>query len=162
MAQEPALDRIDIAILTELQKNARLPNKELAARIGVAQSTCLERVRRLWERRILRGFHAEVSPAALGIGLEALVAVRLTRHSRELVEAFRSHALALREVIAVTHLAGENDFLVHVVVRDAAHLRELAMSAFTTRDEVARIETSLIFEHKRSETLPVLVEPQDF
>lgn len=161
MAPRVDLDRIDLAILTELQKNARLPNKELALRVGIAQSTCLERARRLGERGILRGFHAEVDPPALGIGLEALVAVRLTRHSRELVEAFWRHALGLREVVAVTHLAGQDDFLVHVAVRDAAHLRELAMSAFTTREEVARIETHLIFAHQRSDTLPVLVEPEE-
>jgi DNA-binding Lrp family transcriptional regulator len=153
-----ALDRIDLAILAELQKNARLPNKELAARVGIAQSTCIERVRRLWERKVLRGFHADVDHTALGIGLEALVAVKLTRHSKELVEAFRRHALSLPEVLAVTHLAGENDFLVHLAARDAVHLRDLAMSAFTTREEVARIETHLIFEHKRNPRLPVLVE----
>lgn len=160
MTQHDDLDRIDFAILAELQKNARLPNKVLAERLGVAQSTCLERVRRLWDRKILRGFHADVAPAALGIGLEALVAVRLTRHSRELVEAFREHALSLPEVVAVTHVAGADDFLVHVAVRDAAHLRDLAMSAFTTREEVARIETHLVFEHRRNETLPLLVDPE--
>lgn len=155
------LDRIDLAILTELQNNARLPNKELAARVSLAPSSCLERVRRLWQRGILRGFHAEVAHEALGIGLEALIAVRLGRHSKELVEAFRQHALGLPEVLAVTHLAGQDDFLVHVAARDAEHLRELAMSAFTTRDEVAHIETHLIFEHRRSATLPVLVEPEE-
>ncbi len=69
------LDRIDVELIRLLRKNARLPNKELAARVGVAPSTALERVRRLREARVLLGFHAEVAPEAVGIGLQAMVAV---------------------------------------------------------------------------------------
>ena len=152
------LDRIDRGILTALQKDARLSNKELAAQLGVAQSTCLERVRRLRDHGVLRGFHAAVDSRALGIGLQAFISVRLRRHSRDLVAAFRAHALALAEVLAVFHMAGKNDFLVHVAVRDSDHLRELALSAFTTRPEVAQIETALIFEHAGKRQLPVYLD----
>ncbi len=58
-------------------------------------------------------------------------------------------------------MAGQHDFLVHVGVRDANHLRDLAMDAFTSRREVARIETHLIFEHATRPALPVLVETAD-
>lgn len=149
------LDRTDCEILAALQKNARLPNKELAERLGIAQSTCLERVRRMVEEGILQGFHARVDPKAVGIGLQAMVVIRLTRHSRELVEAFRAHALSVPEVATLYHLGGANDFLLHVVVRDAEHLRELALTAFTERPEVAHIETALIFEHVAKARLPV-------
>jgi DNA-binding Lrp family transcriptional regulator len=142
-------------LVTALQKNARLSNKELAAAVGLAPSTCLERVRKLRAAGVLTGFHAEVDPSALGIGLQALVAVRLQRHSRTLVEGFRAHALTLPEVVAVYHVAGATDFLVHVAVRDADHLRNLTMDAFTTRREVAHIETSLIFGYTRAPMLPV-------
>ncbi|RPH55785.1 Lrp/AsnC family transcriptional regulator, partial [bacterium] len=71
------LDRTDCEILAALQKNARLPNKELAERLGIAQSTCLERVRRMVEEGILQGFHARVDPKAMGIGLQAMVVIRL-------------------------------------------------------------------------------------
>lgn len=156
------LDRIDFEILSALQKNARLSNKELAARVGLAPSSCLERVRRLAEEEILRGSHAEVDPEALGIGLQAMIFVQLTRHSREMVESFRQHALSVPQVVALYHVAGSNDFLVHVVAHDSHGLRELAMTAFTTRPEVARIETHLIFEHRRSPELPRLVEPEEW
>ncbi len=149
------LDRIDREILVALQKNARLPNKELAERLGIAQSTCLERVRRMIEEGILHGFHAWVSPKEVGIGLQAIVAIRLTRHSRELVEAFRAHALEMPEVVAVYHTSGEDDFLLHVAVRDAEHLRELALTAFTERPEVAHMETALLFEHVAKARWPI-------
>lgn len=76
------LDRIDRAILAHLQKNARLSNKELAAKVGLAPSSCLARVQRLTKQGVIKGFHAFVDPQALGIGLQALVAVKLKQHSR--------------------------------------------------------------------------------
>ncbi|MBS0225986.1 MAG: Lrp/AsnC family transcriptional regulator [Proteobacteria bacterium] len=149
------LDRIDLNLLRLLRKNARLPNKELADLSGVAPSTALERIRRLQQNGTLLGYHAEVAPAAVGIGLQAMVTVRLRRHSRALVDSFHTHLLGLHEVMAFYHLAGADDFLVHVGVRDSDHLREFALSAFTERDEVAHIETHLIFEFRRNPGLPV-------
>ena len=102
-----------------------------------------------------------MDPGALGIAMQALVFVRLARHARQQVKAFRQHALSLPETIAVYHVAGQHDFLVHVGVRDANHLRDLAMDAFTSRREVGRIETHLIFEHVPRPILPVLVEAAD-
>jgi len=151
-----ALDRIDVEILSRLQDNARLSNKELAAAVGLAPSTCLERVRRLQSGGALRGFHADVEPAVLGIGLQAMVAVRLGRHSREVVEGFGRDALSRREVLAVYHVAGANDFLVHVAVRDPEHLRALILDAFTSREDVAHVETSLVYEARRQPVLPDL------
>lgn len=148
------IDRIDSEILRSLQKNARLSNKELASGIGLAPSSTLERVRRLFEDGTLRGAHAEVDPEALGIGLQALIAVRLARHSRSEVKAFQEQTLERPEVVRVYHLAGATDFLVHVAVRDPEHLREVVLDAFTARAEVAHVETSLIFDHHRANALP--------
>jgi DNA-binding Lrp family transcriptional regulator len=139
-----------------LQKNARTSNKELAAAVGVAPSTCSERVKRLEEEGVFRGYHADVDPPAVGIGLRALIAIRLRRHAAEEVHAFRRHAMALPEVLTISHVTGPNDFLVHVVVRDADHLRDLAVSGFTSLPEVAHIETSLVFEHIDKRGLPDL------
>lgn len=142
------MDRIDATILAELQNDARLSNKELAARVGLAPSSCLERVRRLWESGTLRGAHGVVDPRALDIELQAFIAVRLERHSRQVVDRFREHVRRLPEMVGLYHVAGHMDFLVHVAIRDSDHLRDLAMDAFTTRKEVAQIETSLIFQHE--------------
>lgn len=148
------LDRTDFEIIGLLQKNIRLSNKELAAKAGLAPSTCLLRVQKLRGAGVLRGAHAVVAPEALGIGLQALVSVRLKEHSRPKVASFRKYAGSLREVVAVYHVSGAHDFLVHVAARDAAHLRDLAMDLFTVRPEVAQIETSLIFEIARNPVLP--------
>jgi len=149
------LDQSDVAILAALKTNARISNKDLAETVGLAPSTCLERVRRLVEIGAIHGFHADVDLPMLGFGLQAMIAVRLQRHSREIVESFREYVLGLTEVRAVYHVAGADDYLVHVAVRDADHLRDLAMDAFTTRPEVAHIETRLIFEHVPIRRLPL-------
>ncbi len=154
----PTFDRIDRAILALLQKNARLSNKELASRVGVAPSTCSERLRRLDESGVFLGFHADLEPKALGVGLQAMIAVRLHRHERTQVDRFRAYVEKLSEVVGFFHMAGANDFLVHVVVSDSDHLRDIAMGAFTAQAEVAHIETSIIFEHTRFQRLPDYAE----
>ena len=77
------LDQIDVAILVALQNDARLSNKELAARVGLAPSSCLERVRRLDRDGVIRGYHARLHPPAVGMGLEAMISIRLDRQTSE-------------------------------------------------------------------------------
>ena len=153
-----ALDRIDLQIIGLLRKNARLSNKEIAAEVGLAPSSCLVRTRQLQQSGVITGFKAELNPLALGVGLQAMIAVRLKRHFKPDVEAFRQHALDLPEVVRLYHVAGPIDFLCHVWARDPEHLRDLAMTAFTARDEVSHIETELIFEHVSCRDLPGFLE----
>lgn len=153
------LDRTDVDLLVSLQEDGRRTIKELAAQVGLSTSATHERVRRLSSKGIISGVHAELDPNRIGVGLQAVIQVRLQRHSREAVRAFHDHALSLPEVVAATHLTGAVDFLIHVAVRDTDHLRDLALEAFTTRDEVARLETSIIYEHSRAKTWPIYSGP---
>lgn len=153
------LDRIDGQILDALANNARMSNKQLAGKVNLAPSTCLERTRRLIRDGVIRGFHADVDPKALGLPLEAMIAVKLKQHTRELFTSFRAHVLSIPEVVAAYHMAGANDFLVHVRVADADALRDLAIDQFTTRDEVQSLETALMFEQLRRHGLSA--QPDD-
>ena len=155
---ERPLDRIDFALLGALQEDARSSNKELAAKAHLAQSSCHARVRRLHERGVILGTTVDLDAQGVGIGLQALVFVRLKQHDREAVLAFRRHAGTLPEVVQVFHIAGRFDFIIRLAFRDANHLRDVAMDAFTTREEVAQIETHLLFEATRSE-LPLYPDP---
>ena len=150
------LDRIDSGIVMALQNNARLSNKELAANVGLSPSACLERVRRLRERGVLVGFVADVDPEALGIGLQAMVAVKLKNHARSSFTALIDHLMSLPEVIAIYELAGDDDLLVHVVCRDASHLRDFIADAVGARTEHHQLVTSLVYEHHRKRGLPDL------
>lgn len=152
------LDRTDRAIVEALQNNARLPNKQLAEIVGLAPSTCLERVRALVARGVVEGFHAHVDRAALGRSLEAIHAVRIRPHSRAHVDAFWEYVLALPEVIEVFHVTGADDFLVHVGVADTDALRNFVLDRLTVRPEVAHVETHLIFGQARRTVLEPLYD----
>jgi DNA-binding Lrp family transcriptional regulator len=155
------LDRIDHGLLHALQADARATVKELGRAVGLSTSATHERVRRLVDGGVITGFHAALDPGAIGIGLQALIQVQLRQHSRDTVDAFRAHALSLPETLTVTHLTGIVDFNVHVGVRDSEHLRDLALDAFTTRQEVARLETAIVYEHVTSVAWPITASATD-
>ncbi|MDQ2585302.1 MULTISPECIES: Lrp/AsnC family transcriptional regulator [Saccharothrix] len=148
------LDSVDVAIVQELQKDARLPNKDLADRVNVAASTCVVRHRALRDRGVITGYHAEVDLTAVGRPVQAMIAVRVRPHTRAIVEPFMEYVLSLPEVLAMSHVAGPEDFLVHVAVADTAHLQRLVLDRFTTRREVSEVQTNLLFEHVRKHTVP--------
>ena len=156
MPKEPKIDQIDARILQILQEDGRLSNKEVAAKVGLAVSSCFERLKRLRQRNILQGVHAVVNPESLGIGLEAMVAIRLRRHSHAMHRRLCTHFLSIPEVVAHYNLAGAEDFLVHLMVRNTEHLYDLLLSSFATRPEVQSIQTWLIFTSMRRHAVPDL------
>jgi DNA-binding Lrp family transcriptional regulator len=149
------LDRTDIAILGLLQNNARLSVKEIAAEVGLAPSSTHERIQRMRHSDVLRGTHADVDPKALGIGLEALFMIELSKHKRGTVDRFMDEVVKVPEVRLAFLVTGRYDLVVHVVVRDTQHLKDLALDQFTNRAGVTRIETSIIFDARRRYVLPV-------
>lgn len=153
------LDRTDRAIIALLQNDSRLPYKQIAGHVGLAPSTVYERIKRLERDGVLRGAHWSVDLAAMGIRLEAMVFVRLSAHREQVQESFTAWLATRAEVRAWFNLAGRQDFAVHVVARDAEHLRELVFGGLTARPEVEQVETNMIFEHRRFHVLPDWVDP---
>jgi DNA-binding Lrp family transcriptional regulator len=146
----PDVDETDLVILRELAQDARLPNNALAQRAGIAASTCLARVRALRERGVIRGYHADIDPAALGRPLQAMVAVRLQADSRGHLRSFVAGMARLPEVLNVFFLAGKDDFLLHVAAASTQALRDF-VERLSSNADVAYTETSLIFEHVRAD-----------
>ena len=137
--------------MRELARDARIANNALAERVGIAPSTCLGRVRSLRERGVIRGYHADVDPAALGRPLQAMIAVRLQSHARGRIRGVRGRTWrGLPEVLNVFFLAGKDDFLLHVAAASTAALRDFVESLSSNAD-VSYTETSLIFEHIRAD-----------
>jgi DNA-binding Lrp family transcriptional regulator len=155
------LDRTDVGILRLLQNNARLSVKEIAAEIGLAASTTHERIRRMRENGILLGTHVEVEPKALGIGLEALFMIELSKHERDTVDKFMDDIVDVPEVRSAFLVTGRYDLVVHVVVQDTQHLKDLALDQFTNRPGVTRIETSIIFDARRGTSFPCFVNSNE-
>jgi DNA-binding Lrp family transcriptional regulator len=146
------LDDIDRHIVRELARDARIANNALADRVGIAPSTCLGRVRSLRERGVIRGYHADVDPAALGRPLQAMIAVRLQSHARSRIRVFVAEVAGLPEVLNVFFLAGKDDFLLHVAAASTSALRDF-VETLSSNEDVSYTETSLIFEHIRADAV---------
>ena len=142
----PPLDRVDQQLVALLEKDGRTPNATLAREVGVAESTCLVRVRSLRERGVGRGIHADVDPAMVGRPVQALIAVRFGGHRRSHFEEFRQEVPQLPGVLQAFHVSGATDYFVHVACDSADALRDFVLDHLTNRPGVLHAETALIFD----------------
>lgn len=143
------MDELDSAIVRELQTDARQTNRALAGRLGIAPSTCLERVRLLQRRGVIRGYHADIDPAALNREVEAFISVQLRPPSRQVIEGFKAAMFARPEVLAVYVVAGEHDFLVHVSLPSLDGLHSFLIDRLTQRREVLSFRSQIIYDSAR-------------
>jgi DNA-binding Lrp family transcriptional regulator len=146
----PAVDDVDRRILVQLAADARIPNNALAEAVGIAPSTCLGRVRALRDSGVIRGYHADIDPAALGRPIQAMIAVRLQAHARGHMTEFVAKVTELPEVLNVFFLGGADDFLVHIAATGTDNLRDFVVVNLSGNPDVALTETNLIFEHVRA------------
>lgn len=140
------MDELDAEILRLLQTDARQSNRELARRLGVAPSTCLERVRALTRRGVIRGYHADIDPAALNRRVQALVSVQIRPLSRSVIDTFKEFAAGLPEVLSVFVISGGDDFVLHVAVQDLDSLHAFLIDRLSKRREITGFRTSMIFQ----------------
>lgn len=138
------MDQIDRNIVATLQRQGRVTNVELARMNDLAPSSMLERVRRLEERGLIKGYQAILDPKKLGYQVEAMVMVTLDRHQASPIDAFESGVLEVPEVKACFHLTGRYDYVLHVVVRDIDHLGDLVKHRLGAIGGVEKQETFLI------------------
>jgi DNA-binding Lrp family transcriptional regulator len=150
------VDDVDSAIVRELQRDARQTNRDLARAVGIAPSTCLERVRLLRDRGVLTGYHAEIELGALNRHVQAFLHVQVRPLSRDVIEGFKAYAIGLPEVLSVFVVAGGDDFLVHVAVPSVDALHSFLMDRFTGRREIVGFRSSVIYQHARNRVIEPL------
>jgi Lrp/AsnC family transcriptional regulator len=115
-----SLDRLDRKILTLLQQDCTLPIAELARRVGLSQTPCWKRVQRLEATGVIERRVALLSPERVGMGLSVFVAVEASDHSPEWLARFAAAVSAMPEVMQAHRMAGDVDYMLHVVVADMA------------------------------------------
>jgi DNA-binding Lrp family transcriptional regulator len=143
------IDDVDRRILTALHADARMSNNALADLVGIAASTCHGRVRRLQQLGVIRGFRADIDPAAIGLTLQAMISVSLQSNARGKIRNFIQYIRSRPQVMDVYFLAGADDFILHVAARDTDDLRAFVVENLNADADVAGTQTSLIFEHLR-------------
>lgn len=148
------IDQTSLAILETLQSDARISNAEIGRRVGLAPSAVFERIKKLEERGAVRGYNANIDPAAVDLGLLAFVLVR----SEERGGAPRTEAalVALPEVQEVHHVAGEDCFMLKVRARDTAALNDLLANRIGTLESVQSTKTTIVLRTaKETSTIPI-------
>lgn len=148
------MDKRDLHILKLLQGNARASNAEIARKIGLVPSATLERIRKLEQRGIIRGYEARLDPTVLGLGLVAFIFVR----SRERAGGVKTgqRLAAIPEVQEVHHIAGEDCFLVKVRAANTGALGHLLRARFGALPEITSTRTTIVLETlKETASLPV-------
>jgi Lrp/AsnC family leucine-responsive transcriptional regulator len=137
------MDSTDKKIIESLQNNGRMTNVDLARMNDLAPSSMLERVRRLEEKGIIKGYRAVVDPKALGYTVQAMVMINLDRHQAGPIDVFEDKIRSVPEVKTCYHLTGQYDYVVHLVVQDIDHLGETVKHTLASIDGVEKQETFL-------------------
>ncbi|MEA2281842.1 MAG: hypothetical protein QOK21_2449 [Solirubrobacteraceae bacterium] len=145
------MDRLDRAIIEQLRGNARLSNVELAARINLSPSPCLRRVRALEEAGVIRGYHADIDPGALGRGFEVAVLVELHQKDRATVQEFERKIAAMDAVLECRRMFGVPDYIIRVAVVDAAAYEAFYMNELAELPGVGRVNSQFTMKVVKGE-----------
>ncbi len=154
-AQKP-LTRIDSNILRELQADGRITYAELARRVGLTTTPCMERVKRMEREGVIKGYTALLDPNYLEAGLVVFVQIRLSRTSQDIFEQFKEAAVALQEVQECYLVSGNFDYLIKARVADMAAYREFLGETLLTLPGVQE-STSYVVMEQVKETLNIAV-----
>ncbi len=146
------LDRIDRRILRDLQDNGRMTNVELARRAEISAPPCLRRVRALEEAKVIKGYHAELNPAALGFHVTVFAHVGLSSQAEHDLKAFEDMVNTWPQVRECHMLAGETDFLLKIVAEDWDAYQTFLTTKLTTAPNVSHVKSALAI--RTSKLLP--------
>ncbi|MBV9969644.1 MAG: Lrp/AsnC family transcriptional regulator, partial [Xanthobacteraceae bacterium] len=140
------MDRFDISLLAALQNDGRLTNNELGEKVGLSASQCSRRRVALEQDGTIEGYHAALSPAALGLAVLAFVQVRLATHSPDNSRRFRELVGRTAEVQEAYALTGEADYLLKIAVPDLKALSRILNEVFLAHGSVAQVHSSVVLD----------------
>ena len=138
------MDRIDYAILSRLQENARISNVDLAADVGLSPSACLRRVSQLENAGIIDGYHAALNATKLGHDVLVLMQITLTGQSAEMLADFEKAASKIPQILACFLTAGESDYILRVAARDVVDFGRIHAEHLSALPHVLRMESRFV------------------
>ncbi|MCR9140188.1 MAG: Lrp/AsnC family transcriptional regulator [Alphaproteobacteria bacterium] len=149
------LDRTDREILTHLQNDARLMNKQLSAEVGLAPSSCHERVKRLWSRGVITGTTTLLDPKSVGFALCAVIFANVSKDGQINNDRLLDQLIAAPEIQNIDLVTGKYDMIISIVARDMDHLKSAVYEALTLNREIISFETSIVYDQRRDARLPI-------
>ena len=150
------LDRTDILILKELQKDAKLTTKELAAKVNLSPSPTFERQKRLEREGYIQRYVAVVDPIKVGNGIMVLCNVRLKHHSKEFSRQFTSVIAGIDEVVECFNTSGEYDYRLKIYARDMRHYQEFILGTLGDLDCIGSLHSIFVIgEVKNTLAVPI-------
>ena len=150
------LDRTDILILRELQKDAKLTTKELAARVNLSPSPVFERQKRLEKEGYIKRYIAVVDPIKAGNGIMVLCNVRLKHHSKEFSRQFTSVIAGIDEVVECFNTSGEYDYMLKIYARNMQDYQNFVLGTLGDLDCIGSLHSIFVIgEVKNPLTIPV-------
>jgi Lrp/AsnC family leucine-responsive transcriptional regulator len=147
-----ALDDLDLKILAILQDNGRISMVDLGNRVGLSETPCARRVKRLETAGIIKRYVALLDSEKIGAGVKALVQVRLLRQTPEAVEEFERAIRKLSEVIECDLIAGDFDYVLHVRLKDVTALKDFIRDKLITIASVSETRSMITLEPIKSTT----------
>jgi Lrp/AsnC family leucine-responsive transcriptional regulator len=150
------LDRTDILILRELQKDAKLTTKELAAKVNLSPSPTFERQKRLEREGYIQRYVAVVDPIKVGNGIMVLCNVRLKHHSKEFSRQFTSVIAEIEEVVECFNTSGEYDYMLKIYARDMRHYQDFILGTLGDLDCIGSLHSVFVIgEVKNTLSIPI-------
>ncbi len=147
------LDATDRRILRLLQQDGSISNHDLAERVGLSDTPCARRVRRLEEQGVILRQVTLLDPEKLGLKLTAMVSVSMDRHTPDRFESFERAIVRLPEVLECSIVTGQAaDFLLKVIVRDMQHYEQFLLGQLTKIRGVSGVHSSFVLRTLRSST----------
>ena len=147
-------DEIDIQIIKLLQENARITNKELAAKLSLTTTPIYERVKRLERLKVIEKYVALINPEAVGKGLMAICMLRLEKHTKDKLAAFEAHVATIPEVVECYHLAGQYDYHLKVLVKDMNTFQDFIVNKLSISENLSNVQSSFVMS-KISDTTAI-------
>jgi Lrp/AsnC family leucine-responsive transcriptional regulator len=138
------LDSFDRRILRILQQEGRIPNSELAERVGLSATPCLRRVRALEQAGVIRGYRADIDRTKVGLGLTVIVGIKADGHHAESAGVIQRTFLDMPEVVSCQLVSGEADFLLEVVVPDLSGYERFLLGDLLTMPMVKDVHSSFV------------------
>ncbi len=143
---------VDRQILEILQEQGRIPNVQLAERVGLSPPAVLERVRKLEEKGVITGYTALVDNRRVGMGTVSFVAVSLNLHQKDSIENFHVFVGECSSVRECYHIAGTDDYLLKVYTRDIDDYENFLLHSLTRIKGIDRVKTMFVLSTLKRET----------